>query len=75
VQNVTSSHSPYPFMPSYATFIYEQGGHSMSTQARVKRLKTAIAEGKHPLQQPIEKRQKRAQQVADKIIALAQKEK
>ncbi len=47
----------------------------MSTQARVKRLKTAIAEGKHPLQQPIEKRQKRAQQVADKIIALAQKEK
>lgn len=47
----------------------------MTRQAQLKKLKEAIEQGKHPMQQPIEKRQKRAQRVADRIIELAEESK
>ena len=47
----------------------------MTKQAHIKKLKEAIEQGKHPMQQPLAKRQKRAQRVADKIIALAEETK
>jgi anti-sigma28 factor (negative regulator of flagellin synthesis) len=43
----------------------------MATQAKIKRLKASIENGKHPMQQSLHKRQKRAQKVADKVIVLA----
>lgn len=43
----------------------------MTRQADLKKLKQLIEQGKHPMQQPLPKRQKRAQRVADKMIALA----
>ncbi|MFI4955832.1 MAG: hypothetical protein ACHQAX_01350 [Gammaproteobacteria bacterium] len=47
----------------------------MTRQAHLKKLKEAIEQGKHPMQQPLEKRQKRAQKVANRIIELAEEAK
>ena len=43
----------------------------MDKQAHLKKLKESIEQGKHPMQQSLEKRQKRAQRVASKMILLA----
>ncbi len=42
------------------------------TTPQIKRLKAVVAAGKHPMQQSLPKREKRAQKVARKIIELAQ---
>lgn len=47
----------------------------MTRQAHVKKIKEAVQQGKHPMQQSLEKRQKRAQKVANKIIELAEEAK
>jgi uncharacterized protein YeaC (DUF1315 family) len=47
----------------------------MTRQAHLKKLKEAIEQGKHPMQQSLTERQKRAQKVAKKIIELSEESK